>query len=111
MAGTLTPNEGRALQGRSPYGDPDDEQNPANWLYVPVNTAPVKEDGIMQPIKMTRGSDAPPEPAPEEPAEEPAAEAAPAKAEKKKPAEKKAPRKRLSQKAKLEEIAALEPSH
>lgn len=102
MAGTLTPNEGRAIQGRSPFGDPDDMQNPANWIYVPVNTAPVNEDGIVQPVK------APAPPAADTSAEDTPAADEPAAAEPAKAAdEKPAPRKRLTQKKKLEEILAL----
>jgi len=125
MAGTLTPNEGRAIQGRSPYGDPNDANNPANWLYVPVNTAPVTEEGIMQPVRVPNPS----QPNPRDPAltapvnDDPQAGATPATAEPSsqdtaaaaaagsasKPKKKAAPR--ISQKKKIEEIMALEPVH
>lgn len=51
MSGGLTPNEQRVMEGRKPIGNLEDEQNPANMIYVPVNTAPVGQEGMLTPLK------------------------------------------------------------
>jgi HK97 family phage portal protein len=125
MAGSLTPNEAREIQGRSPHGDPDDKENPANWLYVPVNTAPVTEEGIMQPVRLPNPSNPNPRdpilsapvnadpnaetvaPANQEPSAQDVQAAETARATGGKSAK---PR-RTSQAKKIEEILTLTPAH
>jgi HK97 family phage portal protein len=41
QSGAATPNENRAALGRDPIGDIEDESNPANHVYVPVNMVPI----------------------------------------------------------------------
>jgi HK97 family phage portal protein len=42
-----TPNELRAAENRPPIGDPDDPENPANQLFVPVNVVPLSHAGVL----------------------------------------------------------------
>lgn len=75
MSGGLTPNEQRILEGRAPIGDQNDPNNPANQIYVPVNTAPVTPDGvkpIQAPVVGRRASDAPVPPNGDKPTQIPA---------------------------------------
>lgn len=41
QSATYTPNELRRLENKPPIGDPNDPNNPANQVYVPLNMVPV----------------------------------------------------------------------
>lgn len=49
QSGVRTPNELRALEGLPPVGDVDDKKNPANAIYVPVNTQGIDQTGLLLP--------------------------------------------------------------
>lgn len=53
-SGVYTPNGLRKLENLPPIGDPDDQDHPANAIYVPVNTEPVGKDGMLRPLQQER---------------------------------------------------------
>lgn len=52
QSGTTTANERRAWRNLPPIGDPDDENNPANQLFFPVNMASSEQitAGLVEPV-------------------------------------------------------------
>jgi HK97 family phage portal protein len=60
--GMKTPNELRKMEGDPPIGNPLDKDNPANMIYVPVNTAPVGQDGMLKPMGQPTALGATPDP-------------------------------------------------
>lgn len=63
QSATRTPNENRRSEGLDPIGDPDDKENPANQIYVPVNMVGINGDAP-EPVEIPVGSGENPDLAP-----------------------------------------------
>lgn len=64
-SGLMTPNEGRALLNLPPDGDPDDQDNPANKLYLPRNNLqPLDQTAVEVPQLGGPAPDSPQPPVP-----------------------------------------------
>jgi hypothetical protein len=53
--GLRTRNEARRIMGEMPYGDPEDDQNPANKLFVNANNQAPIGDTRPDPQPQTPG--------------------------------------------------------